>query len=238
MTSEATLTNPCVYILKTGKNLYKIGKTRNLRQRLSGYHTHLPVLFRVIRQYPVSDITGLEQNLHIVFQHKRVKGEWFELNRQDLIICDNIARYITSLVPIQSAAVPAHASTQRAATASLTDETSSERTFSNDPLLQVISANEKYLSDYSRVAEDIRLGLSTQEIVELHEGAVSKATIQTVRRLLEYQTPNSAFLHKWMYVVQELETGATEDSIIEKYSDLVNRSTIRMIRRILRNQLF
>ena len=29
----------------------------------------------------------LEESLHIVFQHKRVKGEWFELNEDDLIIC-------------------------------------------------------------------------------------------------------------------------------------------------------
>jgi len=230
--SEATLTNHCVYILKTGKNLYKIGKTRNLRQRLSAYHTHLPVLFRIIRQYPVSDIAGLEQNLHIVFQHKRIKGEWFELNNQDLIICDNIARHITTLIPAQRTPVPAGWPGETAS------ETSGERPFPNDPLLQVIAANEKYLNDYSRVAEDIRLGLSTQEIVELHEGAVGKATIQTVRRLLEYQTPNSAFLHKWMYVVRELERGATEDNIFEKYNDLVNRSTIRMIRRILRNQLY
>jgi len=27
----------CVYILKTGKNLYKIGKTRDLQKRLATY---------------------------------------------------------------------------------------------------------------------------------------------------------------------------------------------------------
>lgn len=41
----------CVYILKTGRNLFKIGKARDLQQRLTSYHTHLPILFRIIRQY-------------------------------------------------------------------------------------------------------------------------------------------------------------------------------------------
>ena len=69
----------CVYIIRTSKKLYKIGKTQDLKQRLSAYHTHLPVLFKVIRQYLSDNIDELEQSLHIVFQHKRVKGEWFEL---------------------------------------------------------------------------------------------------------------------------------------------------------------
>jgi len=51
----------------------------------------------------------------------------------------------------------------------------------------------KYLQDYSRIADDIKLGLSVQEIVELHEGSVSKTTIATVRKLLNYRTPNSQF---------------------------------------------
>jgi len=102
----------------------------------------------------------------------------------------------------------------------------------------VVEANEKYLRDYSRVAQDIKLGLSIGEIEELHEGTVSKATIQTVRRLLNYQTPNSAFLSEWFYIVNELEAGVSEDQILAQYAGQVTRTTIRMIRRILRNQLY
>jgi uncharacterized protein YerC len=212
----------CVYILKTGKNLYKIGKTRDLQRRLATYHTHLPILFRVVRQYPAANMDELEESLHIVFQHRRIKGEWFQLTDQELIICDNIARhYALSKLQQQAKARP-HA----------------EVHYSNDPLLQVMEANEKYLRDYSRVAEDIKLGLTIKEIEELHEGTVSKATIQTVRRLLNYQTPNSAFLSEWLYIVNELEAGLSEDKILAKYTGLVTRTTIRMVRRILRNQLY
>ena len=254
----------CVYILKTGKNLYKIGKTRDLQKRLASYHTHLPILFRVIRQYPAANMDELEESLHIVFQHRRIKGEWFQLTDQELIICDNIARHY-ALSKLQKSTkthrqlVGARAATRtaetaesqaartigtRTATGNQTAETETPETHSagtryvNDPLLQVMEANEKYLSDYSRVAEDIKLGLTIGEIEALHEGAVSKATIQTVRRLLNYQTPNSAFLSEWFYIVSDLEAGLSEDKILAKYPGLVTRTTVRMGRRILKNQLY
>lgn len=218
--SEPILTGNCVYILKTGKDLFKIGKTRDLHKRLASYHTHLPVLFRVVRQYAAANMEDLEASLHIVFQHRRVKGEWFRLGNDDLTICDNIARnYALSRLQRQA-------------------RVHEELPYSSDPLLQVMEANEKYLRDYSRIADDIKLGLSVQEIVELHEGMVSKTTIQTVRRLLNYQTPNSEFLSQWFEVINELEAGGSEKTILQKYHGHINRTTIQMIRRILRNQLY
>ncbi|RFM35960.1 GIY-YIG nuclease family protein [Chitinophaga silvisoli] len=217
---EQVLIGKCVYIINTGKNLYKIGKTHDLQKRLSSYHTHLPVMFRVIRQYPAANMDDLEECLHVIFQHKRVKGEWFELQASDLIICDNIARnYALSRIHKQARQY-------------------GQIRFSDDPLLQVMEANEKYLQDYSRVAQDIELGLSTDEVFELHEGAVPKAVIETVRRLLKYRTPNSAFLSKWLPVVNELSNGSTEIAILNKYKGQISRNTIQMIKRILRNQLF
>ena len=210
----------CVYILKTGKNLFKIGKTQDLQKRLVSYHTHLPIVFRVIRQYPVANIAELEANLHIVFQHKRVKGEWFELNNDDLIICDNIAlNYGETKLQKQPKKYP-------------------EIQYRDHPLLQVMEANEKYLKDYSGIVEDIKLGLKTEEITELYEGAVHKTTVETVRRLLKYQTPNSEFLTKWLHIVNDLGAGMSENKILEKYNGQVTRTTIQMIKRILRNQLY
>lgn len=210
----------CVYILKTGRHLYKIGKTQDLQKRLAMYNTHLPIVFRVVRQYAAMNMDELEENLHIVFQHKRVKGEWFELSQDDLVICDNIARnYAVSGLEKQS-------------------KKYREIHYSDDPLMQVMEANEKYLRDYSRIAEDVKLGLSTEEIFALYEGTVSKTTIETVRRLLKYQTPNSEFLSKWLNVVNDLAAGMSEADILEKYQGQVSRITIQMIKRILRNQLY
>jgi len=121
----------------------------------------------------------LEESLHIVFQHRRVKGEWFQLTDQELIICDNIARHYALSKLQKSAKTHLQLAGARAGEAHSTGDR-----YTNDPLLQVMEANEKYLRDYARVAEDIKLGLTIKEIEALHEGAVSKATIQTVRRLL------------------------------------------------------
>ncbi len=220
MPKEPMLISSCVYILKTGRNLYKIGKTRDLHKRLASYHTHLPILFRVVRQYPAANMDDLEASLHIVFQHRRVKGEWFRLNNDDLQICDNIARnYALAKLQIQA-------------------RTNPELPYSSDPILQVMEANEKYLQDYSRIADDIQLGLTVDEIVELHEGSVSKTTIATVRKLLNYRTPNSEFLSQWFDVINEIEGGDSEKEILQKHDGEINRTTIRMIRRILRNQLY
>ncbi|RAJ82274.1 Meiotically Up-regulated Gene 113 (MUG113) protein [Chitinophaga dinghuensis] len=209
----------CVYILSTGKNLFKIGKTQDLHKRLAAYHTHLPMMFRVIRQYAAMNMTELEESLHIVFQHKRIKGEWFHLSKDDLIICDNIARnYAMQTLQRQ--------------------RRNNDIAFSDNPLLQVMEANEKYLQDYSRIADDIKLSLSNDEIFELHEGTVSRTIIETVRRLLRYRTPNSEFLGKWLRVVNELSSGSRESDILQKYKGQVTRSTIQMIKRILRNQLY
>lgn len=210
----------CVYIQNTGKNLYKIGKTQDLNKRLAAYHTHLPIMFRVIRQYAALNMTDLEESLHIVFQHKRVKGEWFELSKNDLIICDNVARNY--------------------ALQSLHKQHRKYRdiTFSDNPMLQVMEANEKYLQDYSRIVDDIKLGLSNDEVFELYEASVTKAVIETVRRLIRYRTPNSELLGKWLCVVSELSEGVNESDILQKYKGNVSRYTIQMIKRILRNQLY
>lgn len=220
MIKKEMLEGKCVYIIKTGKRLYKIGKTQDLQKRMAGYHTHLPAVFKVIRQYMASNMDELEEALHIVFQHKRVKGEWFELHQDDLVVCDNIARNF-ALCKLQK---------QKKQYAKIA--------FSGNPLLQVMEANAKYLSDYARVVEDIKIGLSTDEIVELHQGQTSKTTVQTVRKILTYQTPNAEFLSQWVFVVNDMEEGLTVNQILEKHQGKVNRNTIQTIRRILRNQLY
>lgn len=217
---EQILEGNCVYILKSGKNHYKIGRTQNLQKRLTGYRTHLPVEFRVIRQYMAVNMNELEQSLHIVFQHKHIKGEWFELEPGDLTICDNIAR--------SHAIVKLQKQTKKY----------KEIQYSDNPLLQVMEANEKYLRNYSKIAEDISLGLTTNEILELYEGSVSRTTIDTVRKLLKTHSPNSEFISQSLYVVNDLEAGLSEKKIIEKYRGAISRATIQTIKRILHNQLY
>ena len=217
---EQVLKGNCVYILKTGKNHYKIGRTRDLQKRLNGYHTHLPVGFRVVRQYMANNMEELEQSLHVVFQHKHVKGEWFELSGDDITICDNIAR--------SHAMVKLQRQTKKY----------KELQYSSNPVLQVMEANEKYLSNYSKVVEDLKLGLTTKEILELHEGDISPTAVETVRKLLKSHSPNSEFISQSLNVVNDLEAGLTESRIVKKYGGTISKTTIQTVKRILYNQLY
>ncbi len=210
----------CIYIIKTSKRLYKIGKTQDLQKRIASYHTHLPIVFRVVRQYMVENIDELEEALHVVFQHKRVKGEWFELSNDELIICDNIARNY-ALEKLQKQKKPYQ-----------------KIEFGDNPLLQVMEANQKYLNDYDRIVKDIKIGLSTNEIIELYEGNVSKTIIETVRKILEYQTPNSELIGQWIFIVKDIESGLSVKQIVDKHEGRVSRNLVQMVRRILKNQLY
>ncbi len=71
------------YILKSN-NLYKIGKTKDIEQRLKSYHIHSPG-FQLIRLIE-SDI---EKELHNLYKVKRKKGEWFKLTEEDILEIDD-----------------------------------------------------------------------------------------------------------------------------------------------------
>jgi|SRR5688572_18261913 len=72
------------YIIKSC-NLYKIGKTEDLENRINQYNTHNPE-FEIIKT-----IKGdYEQDLHNHFKDKWVKCEWFNLNNEDIESIDNL----------------------------------------------------------------------------------------------------------------------------------------------------
>lgn len=74
-------TNPIpwfTYVIKDEiKGLFKIGKTKNLKARLSAFcNEHL--------YYELIVNRDLEKKLHALFYDKRIEGEWFELTAEDL----------------------------------------------------------------------------------------------------------------------------------------------------------
>lgn len=66
------------YILKS-QGLHKIGKTKDLEDRLAAYRTHNPY-FELIYTIPVD----CEELLHNLFKSKRKHLEWFELDDNDI----------------------------------------------------------------------------------------------------------------------------------------------------------
>lgn len=74
----------CVYVFEAvGMGFYKIGRTYDLRQRRKNL-VALPFDIRLVQRIEVPDPVQLEALLHFRFRDKRVNGEWFKLNDNDL----------------------------------------------------------------------------------------------------------------------------------------------------------
>jgi len=73
-----------VYLLKTYDGLYKIGRTVDPDNRLRTFSVKLP--FPVEYEYLIrcKDRFETERALHQQFSHKRVNGEWFRLDQNDI----------------------------------------------------------------------------------------------------------------------------------------------------------
>lgn len=86
---ENLVNGDCVYILKYvgSKDIYKIGKTNNIRKRIKALSTASPYPIEVehlIATESPQDSSLLEIELHDVFCHRRMNGEWFNLTEEDL----------------------------------------------------------------------------------------------------------------------------------------------------------
>jgi len=75
--------NGFVYLLK-GDNLYKIGATTNLKQRLKDIKYKNDFDINLVSHIQTKDMFVLEKYLHNKFSEKRKKYEWFELNKEDV----------------------------------------------------------------------------------------------------------------------------------------------------------
>lgn len=79
-----------VYIIKQVgiDNYYKIGRTKDMKERLNNLSTGSPTGYEEVREYWVSDMYKVEEELHSIFKDKNVRGEWFTLSNQDISKAD------------------------------------------------------------------------------------------------------------------------------------------------------
>lgn len=74
-----------IYVLESPEGLFKIGKTtRQPNIRLQEFAPKLPFETALIHSIQTDDTQSLEESLHQQFGDKRVRGEWFRLDEQDL----------------------------------------------------------------------------------------------------------------------------------------------------------
>lgn len=75
----------CVYFLQEKENGYiKIGKTKNLKTKIF-FPYLMPFKWEVIHTIESSNINSLEKYFHRLYRHKCINGEWFNLDKQDIL---------------------------------------------------------------------------------------------------------------------------------------------------------
>lgn len=72
-----------VYVIESEYG-YKIGKTVNIKSRTQLFSVKLPFPIKLIHYSEFEDYTKAEREFHQHFTAKRLEGEWFDLNGQDI----------------------------------------------------------------------------------------------------------------------------------------------------------
>lgn len=87
-----------IYVIKV-LDYYKIGKTQNPNNRF-GEYTKLMKEPEVVILKKVSNYNNVEVELHKMFSHKHTRGEWYELNDNDIEIIQWYLNYFdNSMIP-------------------------------------------------------------------------------------------------------------------------------------------
>ena len=99
-----------VYIITDGQ-YYKIGMTTGeAHKRMKEIQTMNPRKLEVIYQMEMNFPYDYERLLHDLFKHKRLKGEWFELTKEDIPIIKDVLnnKVYTRVGPNAFIKIPPH----------------------------------------------------------------------------------------------------------------------------------
>lgn len=82
-----------IYLIQAETGHYKIGRSRNVPERMRLFSVKLPFKFEILHQFPCQDMYTAESDLHEIFADKRVNGEWFSLSSENVSTLTNIKEY-------------------------------------------------------------------------------------------------------------------------------------------------
>jgi hypothetical protein len=75
-----------LYLIGAENGLFKIGKASNVNARFAQIKTSSPVQVFLVYVTPYDEsVQDLERHYHELFATKRIKGEWFALNKDDVL---------------------------------------------------------------------------------------------------------------------------------------------------------
>lgn len=81
-----------VYLIKAENGLCKIGKTKNIESRMSQFKS-FPVKWVLMHSFKTRNHHKAERKLHERFCNKRVNGEWFNLDEEDIDFIKSIGDF-------------------------------------------------------------------------------------------------------------------------------------------------
>ena len=76
--------NSGVYLIKSELGYYKIGYSSDIDRRFKNLNSLTPAKLEIIHKINVVDYRTLESRLHMMYDKKRLSGEWFDLNNDDV----------------------------------------------------------------------------------------------------------------------------------------------------------
>ena len=86
-----------VYLIESNLNdeiLYKIGFSKNVEKRIKQLSTGNPGDLKLIKSYQTKWGRLAETNVHRHYDFKKIKGEWFKLDGDDIEKFDNICKKV------------------------------------------------------------------------------------------------------------------------------------------------
>lgn len=88
-----------VYVIKCNK-FYKIGMTKNYKQRINTLMVSNPYKIEPIVKVESNNINFLEKHLHNKFSDKKEKGEWFNLDPEDVAYMQRLDKGYFNIIKI------------------------------------------------------------------------------------------------------------------------------------------
>lgn len=79
-----------VYLLRSSSGYYKIGRTKDPNDRIATFAVKLPFEVEYEHIISCSDMMEMERSLHARYADRRVNGEWFDLNAEDIAYIKSI----------------------------------------------------------------------------------------------------------------------------------------------------
>lgn len=73
-----------IYVISEPQGTYKIGRTKNIKDRLRTHGVKLPFPIEYVHTLTTTNHAALEDILHDYFEDKHVAGEWYALTSEDV----------------------------------------------------------------------------------------------------------------------------------------------------------